>query len=126
MVYQKLVESLDSDGRILQLRVNIIGGQITFIYGKWRPFGNWFQGTELTLPRPADDFMSADEQALILRFADAMGIQYGELDTLRDRDGRLYVVDANRTPVLPKGLPPEKADEAFGMQAAALRGLIDA
>ena len=124
MVYQRLVESLADDGRILQMRVVVIGSQITFVYGKWRPYGNWFKGTELTLPRPANEFMSADEQDLILRFAAAMGLEYGELDTLRDRDGRLYVVDANRTPVRPKGLPPEKEDEAFGPQAEALAKLL--
>jgi hypothetical protein len=124
MVYQRLVESLADDGRILQLRVVVIGSRIVFTYGKWRPYGNWFKGTELTLPRPTDELLSAHEQDLVLRFADAMALEYGELDALRDRDGRLYVVDANRTPVLPKGLPPDAAGEAFAMQAEALSRLI--
>jgi len=126
MVYQKLVESLADDGRIQQLRVTIIGSQITFIYGKWRPYGNWFEGTELSLPKPPDEYISPKEQALVLRFADGIGIEYGELDALRDRDGRLYVIDANRTPAQPKGLPPEMADAAFGTQADAIRRLIEA
>jgi hypothetical protein len=125
MVYQRLVESLTEDGRIVQLRVVVIGSQIVFVYGKWRPYGHWFKGTDLTLPQPTEEMLSADEQSLVLRFSSAMGIEYGELDALRDRDGRLYVVDANRTPVLPKGLPREAADEAFGLQAEALRRLIE-
>jgi hypothetical protein len=119
MVYQRLVDSRTADGRILQLRVVVMYGRIVFTYGKWRPYPNWFTGTELTLPRPADEFLSQDEQVLILRFAEAMGLEYGELDTLRDQDGRIYVVDANRTPVRPKGLPPDQEQAAFETQARA-------
>ncbi len=41
-------------------------------------------------------------------------------------DGRIYVVDANRTPVRPKGLPVESEDAAFGPQAEAFAALIKA
>ncbi len=126
MVYQRLVESLTDDGRIIQLRVVVVGSRILFTYAKWRPYGNWFRGTELTLPRPTDEFISAAEQAVILQFCAALGLEYGELDTLRDRDGRLYVIDANRTPSLPKNLPPDAAAESFAMQAEALTGLLRA
>ena len=38
----------------------------------------------------------------MLRFARALGIDYGELDILRDRDdGRIYIVDVNNTPFGP-------------------------
>jgi hypothetical protein len=124
MVYQKLIDSRTEDGRILQLRVVVIDGQIVFTYGKWRPYPNWFTGTELSLPRPSEEFLSAHEQALILRFAAAMGLEYGELDTLRDQDGRIYVVDANRTPVRPKGLPPDQERAAYETQAQALARLL--
>ena len=125
MVYQRLVDSRTDDGRILQLRLVIIGSRLIFTYAKWRPYPSWFKGTELTLPRTSAEFFSAAEQELLLRFCAAIGIEYGELDVLRDRDsGLLYVVDANRTPVRPKGLPLDLEDEAFAPQAEALEALI--
>lgn len=110
MVYQRLVdgrlpEGGESDGRILQMRAVIVGSRIILTYAKWRPYPKWFSGTEVTLPRPTDELLSAAEQELLLRFAASIGLEYGELDTLRDREsGLIYVVDANRTPVRPKNL----------------------
>lgn len=50
---------------------------------------------------PADIF-SAAELAQLLDFGARIGLEYGELDVLRDRDsGRIYVVDVNRTPYGP-------------------------
>ncbi len=125
MVYQRLVDGRVPDGRILQMRVVIIGSRIIFTYAKWHPYPKWFTGTEITLPRSADEFLSAAEQELLLRFANAIGLEYGELDTLRDRDsGLIYVVDANRTPVVPRMLDESLHDEAFGPQAEAFSALM--
>ncbi len=50
--------------------------------------------------------MSGQEISNLLQFCQLMGMDYGELDVLRDRqDGRIYVVDANSTPLPP---PPAK------------------
>ena len=125
MVYQRLVDGRVPDGRILQLRVVIVGSRIIFTYAKWHPYPKWFSGTELTLPRPSDEFLSSAEQDLLLRFAAAIGLEYGELDTLRDRDsGLIYVVDANRTPVRPRALDEALHDDAFGPQAEALAAIL--
>lgn len=124
-VYQRLVDSSDGK-RILHLRPVLLDGRFVLTYAKWRPFGSWFTGTELTLPKPTDEMLSPEEQALLLRFADALGFDYGELDVLRDRySGQLYVVDANRTSVRPKGLPPDQEDASFMPMAAALTELIN-
>ena len=125
MVYQRLVDGRVADGRILQLRVVVVGSRIILTYGKWHPYPKWFSGTEVTLPRPSDEFLSTAEQELLLRFAASIGIEYGELDTLRDREsGRIYVVDANRTPVKPKALAESLHDDAFGPQAEALSAIL--
>lgn len=135
MVYQRLVDGRPPDGRasggrasdsrILQMRVVIVGSRIILTYGKWRPYPKWFSGTEITLPRPSDEFLSAAEQELLLRFAASIGLEYGELDTLRDREsGLIYVVDANRTPVRPRGLAENLYDDAFGPQADALSDIL--
>ncbi len=120
MVYQRLVDARVDEQRILQLRAVIIGSQIVFTYAKWRPYPQWFKGTELTEPLPTEDNLSTDEVATLLRFAAAIGLEYGELDILRDQDGRIYAIDANRTPVRPKGLPLDAEDAAFEPQARAL------
>ncbi len=125
LVHQRLVDSRDESGRILHLRLVLIGGQIVLTYAKWRDYPHWFQGVELTLPRATDEFLSPAEQRLLRRFADALGLEYGEIDALRDREsGLVYPVDANRTPVRPKGLPVESVAEAFGPQAEAFAALI--
>ncbi len=125
VVYERLVDSRTDDGRILHLRVVVLGGRIILSYAKWRDYPHWFKGVELTLPRTTDELLSAAEQHLALRFAEQIGLDYGELDVLRDRDsGLIYVVDANRTPVRPKGLPVDMEDEAFGPQAEAFAALI--
>ena len=46
--------------------------------------------------------MSSDEQAKVLELARAIGLDYGEMDGLRDRStGKFYVVDINKTPFGP-------------------------
>jgi len=123
-VYQKLVDTRVGD-RVLQIRPVVLMGQIVLVYEKWRPFPQYFKGPELTIPKTVADFFTPEEEKLLLRFAEQMGLDYGELDVVRDAaDGRIYVVDANRTPVRPKGLPDESVDAAFEPQAAAFAALI--
>ena len=113
-VYQKLIDSREGD-RIWSTRAALMCGRIVNAYVKWRPYPHWFRGHEVTVPVAPDELFSADEQLLMLDFALAIGMDYGELDVLRDREsGLIYVVDANRTPVRPKGLDPGLDDAWFG------------
>ena len=77
--------------------------------------------------RPAEIF-SADEIAAIGRFCAAMRLDWGGLDILRDRaDGRIYVVDVNKTdvgPVIALSLPEKLRSVA--LLASALRALVEA
>ena len=119
-VYQRLVDSR-AEGRIRTLRPMVFDGRILVVYTKARPEPNWFMGREEVRVVAADDVLSSDEQALLLRFCDAIALDYGELDVLRDNDsGRIYVVDANRTPIRPRGLAVADEDAAFGPLASAL------
>ena len=123
-VYQRLVDTRVGD-RVLQIRPVILSGRIVLVYEKWRPHPQWFKGPELTIPKTIADFFTDEEAKQLLRFAASIGLDYGELDVVRDAgDGRIYVVDANRTPVRPKGLPVESEDAAFGPQAEAFGALI--
>jgi hypothetical protein len=81
----------------------VILGHIPFVYLKRRPLATRFSNENSSASlHPADGIISTDEQAKLVAFADAMHMQFGEMDVLRDRsDGRVYVVDANRTPAGP-------------------------
>lgn len=119
-VYQRVVDCV-IDGRVHTIRPMIFGGRILAVYEKWRAGGDWFSGPEEVLVRTADDLLSVAEQLLLLRFAKNLGLDYGELDVLRDEgSGLLYVVDANRTPIRPRGLQRHDEDAAFGPLAEAL------
>ena len=123
-VYQRLVNTRIGD-RVLQIRPVIVGSRIVLVYEKWRAYPYWFKADELTIPKHVDDFFTDEQAAQLLRFAAAIGLEYGELDVVRDEGtGLIYVVDANRTPVRPKGLPVELEDAAFGPQAEAFRALL--
>jgi hypothetical protein len=125
LVYQRLVDTRVDD-RVLQIRPVILDDKIVLVYEKWRTFPDYFKGPELTIPKGVEDFFSDEEAKQLLRFSAAMGLDYGELDVARDAaDGRIYVVDANRTPVRPKGLPDESVDAAFGPQADAFAALMN-
>jgi hypothetical protein len=123
-VYQRLVDSRAGD-RILATRAVIIDGRIVHAYEKWRWYPGWFSHDEKSRPAPPSIY-SEDEQAQLLRFAQRIGLDYGELDVLRENGtARIFVVDANRTPVRPSQLPMESYDEVFGPQAAAWQALLD-
>ncbi len=51
---------------------------------------------------------------------------YGELDLLRDTDGRLYVVDANNTPYWPQEhLSRPQRKRALALIAASYERLLE-
>jgi hypothetical protein len=124
VVYQLLVDSRTGD-RIHSTRAVILNGRVIQACEKWRPHPHWFAGPEVTVPTLPTDLYSAVECAQLARFADLIGMDYGELDVLRANDsGLIYVVDANRTPVRPAGLAPEHDEAWFGPIAQAFAELI--
>lgn len=112
-VYQRLIDNSAGADHVLDLRPCIVGNQIPFVYKKVRPLSSRFSNdnTRITYCR-ANDVFSDDEQGKLVRFAKLIGLDIGELDVLRDKDGRLYVVDVAKTPHSP------------GDKAVGLRGII--
>lgn len=108
-VYQKVINSLsDRPGFFVDYRVPIIGGQIPFVYLKFRHFDDRFSNYVDPEMKEPDEIFSSEEVENILRLTRRMGFDFGEIDVLRDADGRIYVVDVNNTPGgalerLPKG-----------------------
>jgi hypothetical protein len=126
VVYQRLVETVDSDGFCLDHRVPVVGGQIPLVYLKYRPHDDRFATVSHARVVTTESVFSSSEITLIRQFAVAMHLDFGELDVLRDNsDGRLYIVDVNNTPAGPyKSLSPSDKAVAVRLLADAYRDLI--
>ncbi len=102
-VYQKLVRNENGEGFVEDMRVPVFGNKTPLIYLKYRSVKDRFidrahTNTKATIAEVAD-LLSDDELYNIHRFCERIGMDYGEVDVLRDRDdGRIYIVDANNTP----------------------------
>jgi len=102
-VYQRLVNNEIGSAVVEDLRVPVFMHRIPFVYLKYRSRAMRFSNDNASAHiGNADEYVNADEQALIFEFCRRIGLEYGELDVLRDRDDRrLYIVDVNPTPFGP-------------------------
>lgn len=121
-VYQRLVDNTFDGRDHVDIRTPIVGGQIPFVYLKRRMpdvrFSNDNYRVDLV---DTDAMLSQDEQEKIIAFAKAMRLDFGGIDVLRDRaDGRIYIVDANKTDMG----PPSALKNNDKLKA--MRGLADA
>lgn len=107
LVYQKLIRNEVEDGLVEDIRVPIFGKKTPFVYLKYRPVSERFVDRPQTNKKAnkkakiteVADVLSANELSNIYRFCESIGMDYGEIDVLRDKgDGRIYIVDANNTP----------------------------
>jgi hypothetical protein len=121
-VYQRLIDNASrSPGLVLDYRVPIQGDVIPLVYLKHRSLETRFQSINsfVELSETSDVFR-AEEVEKLIRLARVLGIDYGEFDVLRDRDGLIYVVDAANTPAgPPNGLPMDDARFAMTKMAAS-------
>ena len=126
-VVQRLVDTGGED-HVLDLRTQVVGGRPVAVYPKRRPKADRFNSISnvaVTLVEPATEFSEA-EGAAIGRFCAEMGLDWGTLDVLRDRhDGRIYVVDANKTDVGPMlSLPLREQFRSIQLASEALLALL--
>ncbi len=102
-VYERLVDGVQRDGRLLEYRVFVVGGTLPVIRRKLH--ANWHASGKLTTHvidvetlSPTMEF-DATEIAQILEFAHVAGLDLGALDVIRDiHDGRIYILDVTKTP----------------------------
>jgi hypothetical protein len=126
-VAEILIDNITDDGFACDIRLPVILGQIPLAYLKYRPketrFSNVNSHAKLISPL---DALSAEELAKCITFARSIGLDYGELDVLRDRtDGRIYIVDANNTPYGPPNhLPGPEHYEALSIFEQAFAKFI--
>ncbi|MBF6604892.1 MAG: hypothetical protein IVW53_04845 [Chloroflexi bacterium] len=114
-VYQQLVDNVVDGDRVVDVRVPIVGRRIPFVYLRHRSERERFtQLHDRTEMRSTASVLAVREIELLLDFCALIGLEFGELDVLRDRhDGRIHVVDANKTP----GGPPLHAPFWLGVRA---------
>lgn len=123
--YQKLIDNTER-GLVADLRTPCVGGRPAVVFIKRRPvddrFANHNCEVEMTTPEAV---FSAEEIARIGDFCHAMRLDWGGLDILRDKDGRIYVVDVNKTDMGPPiALPLSDKLRATDLLSRALINLI--
>ena len=105
VTYQKLIDNEVTEKTVLDYRVPIFKQEIPLVYiylkknqNSTQRFFGYPSLISVALAETITVF-SQDEIQKILYFCQKIGLDYGELDILRDRkDGRIYIVDANNTP----------------------------
>jgi len=120
--YTVLINNERHGDMVEDMRVVWIGSLMDFFYLKRRPLADRFSNdnTFVTMEETTA-YVSIEEQAQIVTFAHCMGLDYGEMDCLRDLNtGRLYICDINKTPAgPPNGL--SKRDVQVAIQRMALQ-----
>jgi len=126
-VYQKAIDTETNEGYFLDYRVPIIGGTIPLVYLKFgRPRFKNSGVSHVKIVQPGDIFESS-EIVQLSNFAQAMKLDYGELDVLRNsNDGHIYVVDVANTPTGPSyGITEEQRGRALHLMLPAFQNLIE-
>ena len=104
-VYQKRVDNRVEGDVFLDYRTTIVGDAVPTVVCKyWKCDDGKMPGTVVEAEAAqAHDVFTAEEVETIRQFAHAIGLDFGELDVLRDHDdGRIYIVDVNSTPIGPR------------------------
>jgi len=102
--YQVLIDNQVDDKSVEDIRLAIVGGTLATAWLKYRRLDNRFTSTFYTRAVPINEVLSETEIRKVNAFAQAMHLELGELDALRNRaDQKLYVIDVNNTPI---GPPP--------------------
>ncbi len=126
-VYQKLINNRFDDEHIFDLRTPFYHGTLPLVYRKLRPIKTRFGNTNAAVKLlRTEDVFSTEEQAMLIEFGQALKLDYGGMDVLRDMDSnKLYVVDVNTTPFGPPAeLPNDERRRALSILAQAFQKLF--
>ena len=105
-VYERLLNNEVGDGLVEDIRVPIFQGTIPFVYLKYRPVDQRLvdrsHSNKKVKIEEVKERLSPTEVAAIAQFTHELGLDYGEIDVLRDKsDGKIYIVDVNNNPAGP-------------------------
>jgi hypothetical protein len=123
-VYQRLINNVAEDGMVEDIRLIFMLCVLPFCYLKKRSTLTRFSNENASASlQKTSSLVSNAEAESVTRLCNRIGLDYGEVDCLRDRvDGRLYVVDINRTPGgPPNGLSKKEEKTAIREMALAFR-----
>jgi hypothetical protein len=121
-VYQRLVDTRVGD-HFAHLRSVILDGRIVLTYHKRQPLDDRFGSHPRTWIAKSDMF-SVEEEKALLDLAARIGLDYGEIDVLRDADGQIYAVDVNKTPTRSPNISDAELKVADQLMAAAFSNLF--
>jgi len=125
-VYQKLIDSTHDGVRSEDLRMAYVNGEIPVVFHKYKliekRFGTDYNHVDVW---DANQAFSKDEQMQLNNFCEAMGLDFGAVDVMRDKhDGRIYVVDVNKTCMPVLCLTQKEQRRAFRLISDALVRLV--
>jgi len=122
--YQRLIDSRTPDGlRVEDLRTPMVGGRPAIVFRKQREVERRFANANSAVTATTPDVVFTEEEiAKLGLFTQRLGLDWGGLDVLRDKkEGRLYIVDANKTDMgPPTALPLAEKMRAARTLARAL------
>ena len=127
-VYQRLINNSTEDGTVLDYRCPTVFGHIPLIFLKERPLSQRFDNLNTRVRvSTAKACFSPDEINKISEFCKAMQLDWGGLDILRHAgDGRIYIVDVNKTDMGPPlALPIKEKLSAVKTLGLALRDALE-
>lgn len=120
-IHQKLINNQCEDGLVADMRIPLINGLLPLVFIKYKNLSTRFgvfrkhhhrrKNTELF---HSEEVLSREEIKKLSEFCRLSGLDYGELDVLRDKtDKRIYVVDVNNTPTGPPYMRTQEKQEAM-------------
>lgn len=118
-VYQKLVNNTNDEWEVYDIRTFIFNRTIPFVLIKQKNESQRFRDHfTLSLIKDTHFVFAQEEIDKIIEFSQRIGLDYGELDILRDSDdNRIYIIDANNTPWWSTSLPETETKYAISTLA---------
>lgn len=124
-IYQKLLSHIDPQDRVIDYRLAVYGSSTPYMTIRYKRKINRFNQTFLEVPVDPLDYLTAAEVSKCLKFCRELGMDYGEIDMIRDQsDGRLYLLDANNTPFRPpydRQITPQQREDMCAKAATAFQ-----
>ncbi|HDZ61219.1 MAG TPA: hypothetical protein ENH46_05925 [Candidatus Pacearchaeota archaeon] len=124
--YEKLINTKNNEGLLVDFRVPIFKDIIPCVQLRYKsPNPIFIDSLKKIEIKESKEIFSKSELKKIFLFCKRLGMDYGELDILRDKDNnKIYIVDANTTPFGPHGLPRKITKEILKKSSIAFAEMI--
>ncbi len=127
VVYQKLINNGVDNELVVDMRVPIIDETIPFVFLKYKPKKDRFAHYRKTRHKrktveryQAHELLSEKEIEKTISFCKKIGLDYGEVDILRDTENKkIYIIDVNNTPNGPPDMGASRKKDNIGSLADA-------